>query len=492
MRRKQLLFSKRDKSEKAIGTGDPDENPEGLLDVPNNNNEISQNNSKNKNQSKTGKNNEIENVSNEAFDSESVKKKNKKNLQEELEKLKQELIKERNDSISIVNDLNAEDEEKNIELKKLTTDFNKMIQQLKDYEKSIVIKPKIKPKSKTKSDTEIKREIKIAEAQIKIYGDKTSQYKDDYAFAQQKAKIEENKENNLNKKLSDLNSKIKELNDEIEYLKITANIHLGCRNENRKLIEKLANLNTAYRYELKKTNKYNYKKGEDVNEIHEENDQMDNKAKAEEDEKNILPKIKVLKFKVESLQKLEKKIIKKNRIGLNKSSDNGNAIKCYKRLNTEYSDNNRYIKEANLNIRRGKNNEIKIEENLFNENEEKIMEKVIPDNMYNSYKNKYNNILQQKSQIKERINTENNSKKNEKQLLAYKCEYKMMEIKNCKIDNLKLVVKSQKLRDKINNLNQQIKEVQKLLTKENKKLADKINDEKRINLYFQKMQESEE
>ena len=346
MRRKQLLFSKRDKSEKAIGTGDPDENPERLLDVPINNNEISQNNSKNKNQSKTGKNNEIENVSNEAFDSESVKKKNKKNLQEELEKLKQELIKERNDSISIVNDLNAEDEEKNIELKKLTTDFNKMIQQLKDYEKSIVIKPKINPKSKTKSDTEIKREIKIAEAQIKIYGDKTSQYKDDYAFAQQKAKIEENKENNLNKKLSDLNSKIKELNDEIEYLRITANIHLGCRNENRKLIEKLANLNTAYRYELKKTNKYNNKKGEDVNEIHEENEQMDNKAKAEEDEKNILPKIKVLKFKVESLQKLEKKIIKKNRIGLNKSSDNGNAIKCYKRLNTEYSDNNRYIKEA--------------------------------------------------------------------------------------------------------------------------------------------------
>ena len=48
MRRKQLLFSKRDKSEKAIGTGDPDENPERLLDVPNNNNEISQNNSKNK------------------------------------------------------------------------------------------------------------------------------------------------------------------------------------------------------------------------------------------------------------------------------------------------------------------------------------------------------------------------------------------------------------------------------------------------------------
>jgi len=42
------------------------------------------------------------------------------------------------------------------------------------------------------------------------------------------------------------------------------------------------------------------------------------------------------------------RIIKKNRIGLNKSSDNGNAIKCYKRLNTEYSDNNRYIKEANL------------------------------------------------------------------------------------------------------------------------------------------------
>ena len=87
-----------------------------------------------------------------------------------IKKFIKEAIKsiERNDSISIVNDLNAEDEEKNIELKKLTTDFNKMIQQLKDFEKSIVIKPKINPKSKTKSDTEIKREIKIAEAQIKI------------------------------------------------------------------------------------------------------------------------------------------------------------------------------------------------------------------------------------------------------------------------------------------------------------------------------------
>ena len=63
-----------------------------------------------------------------------------------------------------------------------------------------------------------------------------------------------------------------------------------------------------------------------------------------------------------------------------------------------------------------------------------------------------------------------------------------MELKNIKFDKLKLVVKSQKLRDKINDLNRNIKEINEQIKKEEKKLQDKEKDEKRIKLYFKNMQ----
>ena len=501
MRRKQLLFSKREKAEKATTTGESNDNPEGLLGVPKDNSKNSQNNQEdNISQLENSKNNEnrqqIEKVSNEEFNDQKAKKKSSKSLKEELDKLKEELIKERNDSVSTINDLNYKNEEKLFEIKTLSNEFNKMIQQLKEYEKNLVIKTRISSRNKTKSEKEIQKEIKITEAQIKKYEERAIHAREEFETRQQRADIEMNKENNLNIQLNDLNDQIKAINDDIEILRIISNNHLNCRNENRKLIEKLANLNTAYKYEQKKAKHLGLvnrdKKGEEDNFINEEYDQLDDKGKAEQDERNLLPKIKILKFRGEKLQKLEMKIIRKNKIGLNKSSDNGNAIKCYRQLNTDYNDNDRYKKEANLNIRIGRNKEMKIEENLFNENEEKIMEKMIPENMFNSYKSRYFDLLQQKSQIREKLNTESNLIKNENQVIANKCDYNLMEIKSTKMNNLKLTVKSQKLRDRINNLNQQIKELQKEINKENKKIKEKINDERRINLYFQKMQQNKE
>ena len=62
-----------------------------------------------------------------------------------------------------------------------------------------------------------------------------------------------------------------------------------------------------------------------------------------------------------------------------------------------------------------------------------------------------------------------------------------MELKNKKIDNLQLVMKSQKLRDKINNIKQIIKQFREKINKEDKKLKE----ENRINNYYKKLKESQ-
>ena len=269
-------------------------------------------------------------------------------------------------------------------------------------------------------------------------------------------------------------------------MKLTSNNHLFCNNENRKLKERLANLITAYEYEIKRAKQLELidldKKEEDDLEIKEEYDKIDDKAKAEEDLKNLLPRINILRFKGENMQKLEMKIIKRNKIGVIKSEVIGNAINSYKKLNTEINENERYNNEKKKKkIVPIKYSELKIQDSyLFNEKEEKIMEKVLPENMYNSCKLKFNDILLQKKEIEEQLKTDSNNIKNENESIANMCEYNKMELKTQKLDNLKLVLKSQKLRDKINRLKQDIKDMKEKINKEKKK----INEEDKINKYY--------
>ena len=83
------------------------------------------------------------------------------------------------------------------------------------------------------------------------------------------------------------------------------------------------------------------------------------------------------------------------------------------------------------------------------------------------------------------MKTDCNTIQKEKESIFNKCEYNNMELKNKKIDNLQLVMKSQKLRDKINNMKQIIKQFREKINKEDKKL----NEEKRMNNYYKKLKE---
>ena len=111
MRRKQLLFSKREKAEKSTTMGEDNDNPSGNLGVPNNNSQNQDDNNDKISKDQQNLQNEedpkkIENVSNEVFNNENENKKPKKNLNEELEKLKQELAMERDQSITKISELN--------------------------------------------------------------------------------------------------------------------------------------------------------------------------------------------------------------------------------------------------------------------------------------------------------------------------------------------------------------------------------------------------
>ena len=493
MRRKQLLFSKRDKAEKSTTMGEDGENQGGNLGIPNNNSQQDSNADKTpKGQNKNYNNGEtqIENISNEVL-YDPKQKKQKKSLDEELIELQKQLEEERVNSINEANRLNEEDNKKNTELKKLTTIYNNLIQTLKTYDQSLVIRTRKISKYKQKSEEEIKKDIKITETQIKNYEKRANYNKENYQLFKQQVEKEKNKENDLKSVLNNLKEDISSSNEEIKYLKLTSNNHLFCNNENRKLKERLANLNTAYQYEIKRAKQLELMdietKGEDDQEIKEEYDKIDDKAKAEEDEKNLLPRINVLKFRGENMQKLEMKILKINKIGVNKSEIIGNAINCYKKLNTEYNDNDRYKEKEkkNRNVRKIKYNETKIPENyLFTEKEEKIMEKVLPENMYNSCKIKFNDIQQQKKELEEQLKTESNNIKNENDDMANKCDFNKMELKTQKLDSLKLVIKSQKLREKINLIKQDIKAMKEKIDKEQKKL----NEENKINMYYRNLQ----
>ena len=183
------------------------------------------------------------------------------------------------------------------------------------------------------------------------------------------------------------------------------------------------------------------------------------------------------------------KIIKRNKIGVIKSNEFANCLKYYKKLNSELNDEDAYVKNRkkyNSLIRKNRIEEINSEGNyLFDKEDEKIIEKILPDEKVNIYRNKYEDVLNQKKEIEEIMKTDCNTIQKEKESIFNKCEYNNMELKNKKIDNLQLVMKSQKLRDKINNMKQIIKQYREKINKEDKKL----NEEKRMNNYYKKLKE---
>jgi len=479
MRRNQLLFTKPDNPDKSTSMGEDTKNSnEIFLTNKTNNNKEEEQTFSYEVKSNSNQENEIINII---------------DLRKELEDLKQKLKEERIVTIIKIDELNSKDIEKGKEMKSSFNKLVKLIQKLKNYDKNLVIKTKFLTKIKTLNNVEeIKNNIKLKEAQIKLYEKKSNYMRALFEKSEKNFENEKNKEEKLKNILSKLKSELSLIESQIQKLQVIYDSHLKCQKEKKLLTDKYNILETDYKYELKKAEqlaKIQLKeKDEEDAVIEEEYDQLDEKAKAEKDENSILPKLKILKFKGENIVKLEKKIMKINKIGQYKKEPQENVKKLYQKIDKIYNDKNRYITKANSFIRKNKKIDIDYEDNyLFSENDAKIMEKVLPEKMINSYRNKFNDILQQKIEAKKNLSLERSKIMNISSVVLNKFIYKIFELKIVQADKIKLMAKSQKLREKAYNIKLNIKQVKERIKKEEQKIIKKEIDRKRINSYYKNL-----
>ena len=499
--KKQLLFSKnkkKEKTDKSTSMGEV-ENAKGMLGVPQNNNKQELNseqkntNEKSQQTEKENKDNEkkIERTSDTYLKNTTTKDLKKQNdeLIKTLESLKKKIEKERKDFIEEINLHDKKYKQKNAEIKKLSNEYNKKIETLKNYEKSLVLKKKVKTKTNIKTEEEIKKEILLIETQIEIYQVRANMSKKDFSDYMERYEFEENKEKILKEKLDELNKEISSLEETVNELKKIALEHDKCQDKNEKMIKKIKMLREDYKIELEISKQFALAKLKEQNEIDDEDynekeDEKDNINKAIEEQSNILPKIQNIQFNPDSSSLLEMKIIKKNKIGIKNS--NSNAIYLFKNLSKEFNDSKRFQKEANKNIRINQSNiNIKTEQNcLFKDYENNMLQKLLPIKLINSYQGKYNDIILQKKDIEKKYLNESNNIKYENLITNYKKDFNDLKLKELNQKQAILNLKYQKLKEKTNIVKKNIKEIEKQIKKEEDKIKLREKDRERIEIYF--------
>ena len=320
----QKLFSKRVKTDKYTTMGDDVENAEVVFGMTQNNKK--KRNLKTKKKLEEGeekfKNNRIvmEKISGttlkNANDLEELQKKTLV-LQSRLKKLKQDLIDERNLFIKDINVKDSDLNQKALTLKKLSSEYNKNIELLRNIEQKLTLKESKYKKKKRKNEQEIKKEITLIESQIKKFEERAILAKDNYNNSIKRAEQKENLENNLKEELTVINKEISELKNTIKELKKIDVEHKHCKLKNKQMFDELKSLNETYQYELKKAKQLalsenlESKKGNNKKEELQDEVEDDDVEKALHDQKNFLPRIQNIKFSVSPTNKLVSKIIKK-------------------------------------------------------------------------------------------------------------------------------------------------------------------------------------
>lgn len=499
----QKLFSKRERTDKSTSMGiDPDENSNNILPQ----NDINDSKIKKKKKEQNGnkfKDKDIiieripETIQVNPTNLENLQKKTL-TLEEKIKELEENISKERNEIIEEIKILDNNHKQKIVEIKQLSSEYNKNIEALKEFEKKMTIQKKEKRKSKPKTENEIKKDLQLVQAQISIYEKKINLAKDNYDLSVKLSKQKESQENDLTMELNILNDEIKDLKENVNNLKSINVEHLYCKNNNKKLIEEYKAINDSFQYEIKRAKQLALseiaEENKDENDTIKENDEPDNIDKALNEEKNFLPKIQTLKFSEDPDVKLESKIIKKNMKNYELKNSKSNAIHLYKKLNDEYNGNERYIIEANNNIRKPHINKSTISQScgtiqtegnyLFKEYEGKILQKLLPAQLLKSCQNKFETIESQRKEIEEKIKNENNEIMHENSLINNGKMLNNLRIKEVNQKKAILSIRFLNLREKANILKSKIKEVEKQINKEELRIRAKEKEAQRIQIYY--------
>ena len=406
---KKVLVSKNEKTDKATSTREINENMNGAGKIQENGQNEENLNNKNSKKNKKKKDineNKIEKVANGSLKnaSKNIEKENI-DLTKELNSLEKKVKEERENFLNKIKELNDDNDKKNIQINELTEEYKKSLKFLKNEEKKLDIESNLKSSYKIKSNEEIKKNIEIIDKKIKIYKKMGNASEDQIEKTKKEIKEKEGKEKDLEVKAEDLRKRVNSMEKKIEDMKIKVEEHKNCEIEIQNKLEEMESLKKTYEYQtkLEQIRASKMENNTFIIENEEKDDGEDNKDKALEDQKNILPKIKGLKFSVGPLADLEAKIVKKNKIRMKKSQSN--AINIYNKLNTESNNNERYKIEAIKNIRvNNVKTKIKSKDIYFlKDYENTMLEKVqLPKNILKSYQEKFDNTFKEQEDLKKK------------------------------------------------------------------------------------------
>ena len=499
MRQKRLIFTKKDTKEKSTSMTDKSKKNTPREDMSKNRTiDVSEKIPEKElnNQDQTEKNNNEENLEDE---SNIVDTKNLENLQNKTSELKEQLKSIENEKEKFreqflieLKDYEEIEIQKNYEIKEASNQYNQILEKLKNLEKKLVIKYKIKT-NKTKvepKEEDIKKDINIITARIKTYKNIVQKNKVINKKMGKKIQNNENKASTLAEELEKLEVKIKVLNIEIKDLMAIKEKHNSrtCKETRDKLLNKIKVLTEVYNCETLRGQKMEEELNDKNNlnisrSVRVDKSEEDNLAKAINDNKRILPKIQALKFS--SRGKLEADISKKNKTGRNVGK---NKLNIFSRLTEQSGNNDRYILEANENIRNKSGIKDQKSSKLFNEHENFILKRLIPKDILINYEKKYNLLLKEKESVEEKYLKQKNEKKEENIKISE--DINALNLKKSNEKKRKLIMEANKWNREIENKKREIKGLLLEIKKIDSKIEEKNKQRKIIENYFNKSNKS--
>ena len=391
-------------------------------------------------------------------------------LTEQLEKLQNDILTEKQEIIDEVQTFNDEITTKTNECNELAKKNTKLINQLKNVEKEIDAKfnsvnvNKVKQKKEPtieEQEEKYQKQLKIIEKRMENEGKLSNNYKKEIERYENLVKESDtNPEETLKDEIEELNNKISELQTEISNLKVIKNEHQQCQKNLSSLQSKLNVISNDFQFETKKSSMIKSNYFPYVN------------------EESKLNKNKEFTDKVRNLSTRKTKQIK-----------NGINTTTYGYIQSEFANlnrNNSYFKTSeNSYLDNGEEIIENAKRYLFTNKESEILKKLLPGYYLNHVNGKYDNIEAQIYEIEEKFKENKNlrdeiaNKKN--QVDFFKLQLKEQDKKN---SNLNIEISKYKrqiveIKLKINKINTELKKVGSVLSKkegENKVLNNHITE----------------
>ena len=389
-------------------------------------------------------------------------------LEQELNSIKSKYETGKKEDIEKLLLLNEELEKKVGESNILSKENKRLMKSLKGIEKELnetynkVMNLKLykKKKGNIKSEKTIEKDINVKEEEIKIM-EKMVDYskKECKKYEDLLNNIKNGDEPDKKREFEDIKEEIEKIKAENEELSKIKLKHKNCIKEIQKLNAKLNIIYNEIEFETKKNDMIdaitlNNTEKTEYQETPEDN--INNSYLSKLDglvlDKNIYAKQvrdKILKQKIPIVQ------------GVNKSTSNY--------IQTEFellqkSKSKTKLTRSQKNPTSVIDNVLIPQENLFTERETEILRKIMPDYFINEYLEKFDMKKQEKDLIEDII-IENEQKKEEikdkQEKIIYKTDYNKMKFKIEENKKKELIVKSNKNKKMIFNLNSEIKKIQK-------------------------------